>query len=232
MIAPTVLRYACNDNAITHPGAAGQGDTRPIFFVAGRNAIIESDAEGRSCRRKARWGWGWEAAVRRPVQALPIPRQDHAPRGLAHAPHHLPLPALVCPGAEAGKIITALPGAGGLAAGCLLSFPVVVARLGVTYYYINFGATGASASISAVIARLVVTYYYIQFGATGGGSPVDASTQDIDPYDVKVGEILVLVSTGPPRSMPDLLLLRASGAWRHGCDLGPLRHLSGSRSLV
>ncbi|KAK7993559.1 hypothetical protein PG989_006940 [Apiospora arundinis] len=52
----------------------------------------------------------------------------------------------------------------------------------------------ASASISAVIARLVVTYYYIQFGATGGGSPVDASTQDIDPYDVKVGEILVLVA--------------------------------------
>ncbi|KAK6853805.1 hypothetical protein PG995_010617 [Apiospora arundinis] len=57
LIAPTVLRYACNDNAVTQPGAAGQGDTQPIFFVAGRNAIIDSDAEGRSCRRKAHWGW-------------------------------------------------------------------------------------------------------------------------------------------------------------------------------
>ncbi|KAK7996625.1 hypothetical protein PG989_004665 [Apiospora arundinis] len=57
LITPTVLRYACNDNAVTQPGAAGQGDTQPIFFVAGRKAIIESDAEGRSCRRKAHWGW-------------------------------------------------------------------------------------------------------------------------------------------------------------------------------
>ncbi|KAK8010100.1 hypothetical protein PG990_009065 [Apiospora arundinis] len=162
LIAPTALRYACNDNAITQPGAAGQGDTRPIFFVAGRNAIIESDAEGKSCRSKDHWGWMKEENTKK--QKKKENTRDE---------------------------ITSL---------------TVVARLAATYYFINFGATGASVSISAVIGRLAVTYYYIQIGATCGGSPVGASTQDIDPYDVKVGEILVLVSTGPPiATMPEVI---------------------------